>query len=305
MPKARRNMSTQPFDRDIFARAPDFIQLSDGKLAYWRVGRGPDVVFAHGWPLHSATFRHIAPALAQELTLHFIDLPGCGKSEWRGRVGLRENGEALRAAVDQLRLDRYALVGHDSGGASARFVAADDGRVQGLVLGNSEIPGHHPWLIDFYAWAARHPRLAALVFSSLRWSFLRRSSLAFGGLFSDPAYVDGEFGELFVRPLLTDRKVAQGQMQLMRNLEVALVDELAAVHARIHAPVLCIWGPRDPFFPLAKARGMLPQFAGGATLVEIANAKLFAHEDHAAEFVAAAAPFLARCLRPVEAVAQM
>jgi haloalkane dehalogenase len=298
-------MSTQAIDRDIFASAPDFIALGDGKLAHWRVGRGPDVVFVHGWPLHSATFRHLVPALAQQLTLHFIDLPGCGKSEWRGRCGLAENAAAVRAAVDKLRLDRYALVAHDSGGASARLIAAADARVQGLVLGNTEIPGHTPWLVKAYAWAARRPRLAALIFSSLRWSFLRRSSLAFGGLFSDPAYIDGEFGELFVRPLLTDRDVARAQMQLMRNMDFALVETLPSVHARIHAPVLCLWGPGDPFFPLAKARAMLPQLAGGATLVEIAGAKLFAHEDHAGEFAAHAAPFLARCLRPAEAVAHM
>jgi pimeloyl-ACP methyl ester carboxylesterase len=298
-------MSAQQFDRDIFKRAPDFIQLSDGKLAYWRCGRGPDVVFVHGWPLHSATFRHLAPALAQQFTLHFFDLPGCGKSEWRGRHGLDANAAAVRAAVDKLRLERYALVGHDSGGASARLIAADDARVQALVLGNTEIPFHRPWLVDFYAWAARRPGLAALIFASLRWSWLRRSPLAFGGLFTDPAYVDGEFGALFVRPLLTDRDVARGQMQLLLTLDQRMIDSLPLVHAHIHAPVLCIWGPRDPFFPLAKARAMLPEFAGGASLVEIPDAKLFAHEDHAEEFAAAAAPFLARALRTVDAVAQM
>jgi pimeloyl-ACP methyl ester carboxylesterase len=298
-------MSAQHFDRDIFQRAPDFIQLSDGKLAYWRTGRGPDVVFVHGWPLHAATFRHVAPALAQQFTLHFFDLPGCGKTEWRGRHGLEANAAAVRAAVDKLKLARYALVGHDSGGASARFIAAADARVEALVLGNTEIPFHRAWLVEFYAWAARRPWLAALIFSTLRWSWLRRSPLAFGGLFTDAAYIDGEFGELFVRPLLTDRDVARQQMQLLLTLDQGVIDALPAVHARIQAPVLCIWGPHDPFFPLAKARAMLPQFAGGATLVEITDAKLLAHEDHADEFVAAAAPFLARALHTVEAVAQI
>lgn len=37
---------------------------------------------------------------------------------------------------------------------------------------------------------------------------------------------------------------------------------------------------------------MLPQLAGGATLVELPEAKLFSHEDHAAHFAAHAREFL-------------
>ena len=85
-------------------------------------------------------------------------------------------------------------------------------------------------------------------------------------------------------------------MTFANNLDFGLVDGLDAVHARIQAPVLCIWGSDDPFFPLAKARPMLATFGGEATLVEIPGAKLFAHEDHAAEFAAHTERFLGRAL---------
>jgi haloalkane dehalogenase len=275
-----------------FARPHDYVAVEGGRLAYWRFGRGPDLVLVHGWPLHAATFRAIVPGLAREYTLHLFDLPGTGHTEWHGPIGFESHAVALRAAVDSLGLTRYALLAHDSGGTIARLLAADDPRAWALVLGNTELTGHHPLMLKLYVWAAKRPRIAALLFSSLKLGFLRRSPLGFGGCFTDPRFVDGDFAELFVKPLVTSPEVARGQMGLVHNLDFGLIDRLDQVHARIHAPVLCIWGTRDPFFPLAKARRMLGEFPGGAELVEIAGGKLFIHEDHADEFASHAACFL-------------
>jgi pimeloyl-ACP methyl ester carboxylesterase len=95
--------------------------------------------------------------------------------------------------------------------------------------------------------------------------------------------------------------VLEDQLKLLRAVDFGLVDALAGVHRRIHAPTLCIWGPDVPFFPVEKARRMLPQFGGPAELVEIPRARLFAHEDHAEEFLAHALPFLQRTLGPGQA----
>src|SRR5262249_54812984 len=187
-----------------------------------------------------------------------IDLPGTGHSEWDGPIDLASHATTLRKAIDALGLSRYALLAHDSGGVVAWLLPADDSRVQGLVMGNSEIPGHRPWLVQLYAWAAKRPRIAALVLSTMRFSAIRRSFLAFGGIFRDPAFVDGDFGDWFVRPLIGSRRVAEGQMALLRNLDFGLIDGLDAVHARIGAPVLCIWGADDPFFPVAKRGARWP-----------------------------------------------
>jgi pimeloyl-ACP methyl ester carboxylesterase len=85
------------------------------------------------------------------------------------------------------------------------------------------------------------------------------------------------------------------QMRLVRDLDFAVVDALTTAHARIRAPVLCIWGSDDPFFPVAKARRMLEQFGGSTEFVEIAGAKLFVHEDHSEAFTHHALAFLDRC----------
>jgi pimeloyl-ACP methyl ester carboxylesterase len=272
---------------------PTLLTFPEGKLAYYRHGRGPDVVCIHGWPLSAATFRHLVPLLSSRYTLHLFDLPGTGETEWSGPIDLPSHAATVRRAVDRLGLLRYGLLAHDSGGAIARLVAAEDPRVQALVLGNTEIPGHVPFLVRLYKWGADHPRIAALMFACMKIGAIRRSAFGFGGCFRDARYVDGEFGERFVTPLLTSRRVAEGQMALVRKLDFGLIDRLP--HARIHAPVRLIWGSDDPFFPLEKARAMVRQFAA-CELVEIPGAKLFAHEDHPDVFAAHAGEFLARHL---------
>jgi pimeloyl-ACP methyl ester carboxylesterase len=272
---------------------PTQLTFPEGKLAYYRFGRGPDVVFIHGWPLSAATFRRIVPLLSPRYTLHLFDLPGTGHTEWNGRIDMESHAETVRRAIDRLGMLRYSLVAHDSGGAIARLVAAGDARVQALVLGNTEIPGHTPWQVRLYKWGADRPRVAALMFASMKLGFIRRSPLGFGGCFRDPRFADGEFGARFITPMLMSRRVAAGQMALVRSLDFRFLDRLPAVHARIAAPVRLIWGSDDPFFPLAKARAMVRQFAA-AEIVEIPGAKLFAHEDHPEIFAARVDEFLGR-----------
>src|SRR5687767_7789461 len=123
------------------------IDVGTAKLAYRKTGTGPDLVFVHGWPLHGETWRDIVPALADRYTCHVFDLPGTGQSEWSKdtRINLRAHTDAVLRAIEILGLQRVGFVGHDSGGAIARLAAAELGpRCTGLVLGNTEIPGHRP-----------------------------------------------------------------------------------------------------------------------------------------------------------------
>ena len=277
-----------------FSSPDSFLELPGGRIATWRFGSGPDLVAVHGWPLHAATWRHLVPGLSRHFTVHLLDLPGSGRTEWPGPVDFQVCAEVVHAFVDSLDTRRYALLAHDSGGAIARMACAGDERLAALVLGNTEIPGHHPPLIRAYVLAAR----LGLAGPLLRWLArgpLRKTTLGLGPLFTDPASIDGEFAELFLAPL-EDRRVLEGQLKLLRSVDFDESDALAEVHRRIRAPTLCVWGPGDPFFPMAKARAMLPQFAGPAELVEIPRGRLFVHEDHAEEFLARALPFLQRSL---------
>lgn len=47
------------------------------------IGQGPDLVMLHGWSMHSAVWHDLAASLAGRFTLHLVDLPGHGQSDWQ------------------------------------------------------------------------------------------------------------------------------------------------------------------------------------------------------------------------------
>jgi haloalkane dehalogenase len=287
--------------RDSFFGPPHrFLDVGHSRLAYRRFGRGPDVFFVHGWPLHSATFRAVVPVLAKAFTCHLIDLPGAGQTETGpdASIDFVSHARTLQAAVDVLELRSYSIVSHDSGGVSTRLLAADDPRVTALVVSGSEIPGHRPRLVKLYARTARLPGGEALLWGLLRLRAIQRSFLGFGGAFYDLRTMEGDFRELFIEPLLRSRRVAHQQAELLRHVDFGIIDALADTHARIRAPVLLIWGAGDPYFPAAKAGQMAHQFAGGAEFVAVPDAKLYVHEERPAEFARRAHSFLLAHARP-------
>jgi pimeloyl-[acyl-carrier protein] methyl ester esterase len=48
-----------------------------------RRGQGPDLVMLHGWSMHSGVWHLLAEGLAENFTLHLVDLPGHGHSDWQ------------------------------------------------------------------------------------------------------------------------------------------------------------------------------------------------------------------------------
>ena len=280
--------------QDVFGEPHRFIDVGHSRLAYWKIGTGPDVVFVHGWPLHSATFRGIVPLLARHFTCHLIDLPGAGHTVCTAQspLAFKAHAVTLRRAIDELGFARYALVAHDSGGFVARLVASRDRRVTALVLGNTEVPGHVPWQIRFYAAAARLPLGASAVRLAMRSRWIRESSLAFGDCFSDRALLRGDFHRLFVEPILGSAEYGARTLAPLETMDLSDFDMLESVHQSIRAPVLLAWGDRDPFFPIARARVMREQFAGPAELRTLEGAKLFAHEERPEEFGVLARDFL-------------
>lgn len=287
--------SSKPSLRDALKNAPTrMIDIGHARVAYRRIGSGPDLVFVHGWPLDSNTFRDIAPRLARSFTCHLLDLPGSGASVTTDQSALRleAHPKSLRAVIDALGLTRYALLAHDSGGYAARVLAAEDRRVSALVLGATELPHEVAAVVRALCLTARLPGGPALLRQSMKVRAVRRSALAFGGCFHDLKHLDGEFHDLFVLPMLNDETHSHEVIELVRTLDSRLFDELPAIHARITAPTLLIWGSEDPIFPLASARAMLPQFAGGASLQVIPNGKTFVHEEQPQVFADHALAFL-------------
>ena len=288
-------MTTAAPETALAAAPVSLVDVGDSALAHRVLGAGPDLVFIHGWPLHGLTWRHIVPALAARYRCHVFDLPGTGASQWTPEVvcTVRRHAERVVAAVDQLGLDRFALVGHDSGAAVGRHVAAALGdRVWANVVAGSEIPASRPLLLRLLIAAGQLPGGMGGFKMLLRSPFLRQTRLGWGACFADPERAEGEFHALFGQDLLDHPRRFEGQRLLARDWDWADTDALAAAHAQMTGPTLLLWGLGDPYFPAGEARRMAPSFGGGARFVCRPDGRLFVHEEHPAWFAHEAGRFL-------------
>ena len=115
------------------------IRLPDGRsLALDDVGdpSGTPVIYLHGTP-DSRLSRHPDDGVAARsgVRLLALDRPGAGHSDPNPCAKLGDLADDLRALLDELGIERAALLGWSAGGLAALAVAASlDTRVSGVVL---------------------------------------------------------------------------------------------------------------------------------------------------------------------------
>jgi pimeloyl-ACP methyl ester carboxylesterase len=259
---------------------PLFLPLREDRVAYRVLGNGPPLLMIHGWPFHGATYRHLAKRLSQHRTCFVTDSLGLGDSRWSERTDFSFAGQAVtfRRFVDALGFKKYSIVAHDTGATIARLLAAEDRRIETLVMLNTEMPGHRPPWIPFYCTVMRFGLSRHVVPLLLRSRALMRSPAGFGGCFHDEALLDEGFVGRYLQPLIDDPRRVQGSIRYLRGLDWALVDGLADVHRMIRARVRFVYGGEDPTFPVAEARRCLGQFRD-AHLTTIDRARLLVQEE--------------------------
>ena len=280
---------------DLFRSAPDrYVDVGNGQVAVRSVGTGPDVLLVHGWPVSGATWRRLLPALAPHVRCHVVDLVGAGSSRFDRTVRITVGGhaEAVRRVVDALGLTDVAVVGHDSGGLIARTALAGDPRVRAWGLVDTEQPQGAHWRFWSFLWIRYVPRFETLLARAVTSRRLRRNEFVLGSAFADRSLLDGEFEEFFLRPLRDDPERRWAAGQLARRFDLGALDRLADLHGRITVPTQLVWGARDPFFPLAWTREMLPGFGGPVDLHVVEQGRLFVHEEFPDEVAAALLPAL-------------
>jgi pimeloyl-ACP methyl ester carboxylesterase len=105
---------------------------------------GPPVIFLHGFPESHRTWRDMVPLLAEELRLVMPDLRGFGETDRPQDVAAYATDTLIAdifALADALEIGRFALVGHDWGGAIAWAAAIKgDPRITRLAIINSPHP---------------------------------------------------------------------------------------------------------------------------------------------------------------------
>jgi pimeloyl-ACP methyl ester carboxylesterase len=124
----------------------DLTSPVDGfRLAYDRTGTGTAVVLLHGWPSDRTEYREVA-ALLPDADVVVPDLRGFGSSDKHpadaaAQYGADAQARSVIGLIEELRLDRPVLGGHDVGSRIAVAVARQrPDLVRALVL-TPPLPG--------------------------------------------------------------------------------------------------------------------------------------------------------------------
>jgi pimeloyl-ACP methyl ester carboxylesterase len=226
-----------------------YLRVSGHQVRYVRTGSGPAIVLVHGFASSLYTWKDVLPALVPAHDVVALDLPGFGGSERPADLSFEELPEAVLGLMDELGIDRAALVGNSMGGAVAALVAAErPERVGALVLidaaGFNLGPGEAPAMVRL-AMSPVGPLVSRLPFKRLAVERSLRQ------VFHDDSHV-------------TDERVAEymaglgrpGALASIGSLRRSLGERSKIVQdalSQIQAPTLVVWGREDRWIPVAHA----------------------------------------------------
>lgn len=133
------------------------VKTSAGVVAAGRLGSGPALVLAHGWPWSSFSWHRVIPELATRYRVHWYDMPGYGRSEKsvEQRTSLDVQGKVFAEMLAHWDIDRPAVIAHDFGGATTlRAHLLHHCDFDRYVLMN--VVAMRPWGSEFFDHVGRH-----------------------------------------------------------------------------------------------------------------------------------------------------
>lgn len=223
------------------------VAVPGGELACVDAGdpEAPAVVLLHGHLTSSFLWRHLAPMLAPWMHVIAPDLPGRGDSPLADDADLSLGGHVrmVRALLDELSVDRFAAVGHASGGGIAQLLAVDGG-VEALILVDT---------IAFEAWPSgrmREIRRALPIANEERVRRWVRGAFDLGMAHRD-RLSDADLDE-YLRPFLGDEGV-RTFVRVLSALDGRGLENLELRLAALEIPALVLWGEEDAFVDVGVA----------------------------------------------------
>ncbi|MBQ4834874.1 haloalkane dehalogenase [Pseudoalteromonas luteoviolacea] len=122
------------------------IAVKGSKMAYLEQGEGKAVVFVHGNPTSSYSWRNVMPYISDTHRAIAVDLIGMGDS---GKPDIeytfKQQYQYFNRFINRLNLDEVILVGHDWGAAIAWLYAKKNpDKVDGLAFMEGVLPPQFP-----------------------------------------------------------------------------------------------------------------------------------------------------------------
>lgn len=240
-----------PFDESSVTHR--YADLADVRLHYVEAGEGPLVILLHGFPEHWYSWRNQIPALvAAGYRVIAPDLRGYNLSD-KPRDVRAYGAEAIAGDVAGLiaaaGATRAHVVGHDWGGAVAwAFAMAHPDKLDRLAVLNCPHPARlRAALTSSPAQIARSYYMFLFQLPALPEALLRAGNfrLILRSLATEPTRPGA-----FTREDLDRYAAALGQpgavTGMLNYYRAAIRPSLAPRMVPVEAPVLILWGDRDP-----------------------------------------------------------
>jgi len=276
---------------DSSPRELKYVGTPYGKIAYTDKGTGAVALFVHGVFLNGFLWRGVVDQLADSRRCIAIDLLAHGGTETAPGQDLsfESQTEMLAAFCDALGLDRFDLVGNDSGGGIAQiFATRYEDRLRSLTLTNCDThdncppPALQP-LMD----AASQGRLAELGAAMLAVPDFARRTLGIGYQF--PERLSEETIHTYLEPIFGTPERERQFEELFKQCflgsechQTFVLDKLKTVET----PTLIVWGTADPFFDVKWGHWLRATIPGARDLVLLEGAKLFFPDERPEELAA-------------------
>jgi pimeloyl-ACP methyl ester carboxylesterase len=269
----------------------------------------PPIVLLHGFPESHRTWREIAPRLQSDFYLVMPDQRGFAGSDRPEEVDAYKTDvlvDDVFALADALSIERFALVGHDWGGAVAWLAAArGDPRLSRLAIVNAP-----HWAIFQKSLIEDEAQREASQYITMLRSPLAEAAIEAMGFEAFSDKVIGSNADLSKIPHAEKRQyIAEwsqpGALTAMLNwyrasaivvpppgLTIPVPDMLLRFSTKIHVPTLVIWAMADTALLPVQLDG-LDKLVDDLTIVRLPGVRHFAPWEAPNEVAAALEPFLA------------
>jgi pimeloyl-ACP methyl ester carboxylesterase len=227
-----------------------FFTRDNAKIYFEERGSGEPIIAVHGLIANTTYWRNIAPEICKKYRFISMDMRGHGKTVVDGEpYGFDDDtvGDDIVALADHLKIERFHLLTHSTGGfAGVRYAMRDSGRLASLILTDtssapSVLPGDPESIKVFHSKLARF-------FEKFDWEQI------IANLWANPVP--------FFRGIVESsqaKELMQSAYEMMRLNNRSTIgkfvrsfytdpDPMVEGLRSIHCPALIIYGEKDDLF---------------------------------------------------------
>ncbi|MFN0274174.1 MAG: alpha/beta fold hydrolase [Chitinophagales bacterium] len=264
----------------------------EGNMNYIDEGKGDVLVFVHGTPEWSYSFRSVITSLSKNYRCIAPDHLGFGLSDKKQTAdySVKAHAERLEKFINHLQLKNIALVAGDFGGGFAlHYAIKNPENVRRIILWNT-------WMWDVMH--DKHFSAPAKIIHTWLGKFMYKNLNAPVNMIMPQAYGDRgkltkEIHKHYKIPLnnSANRIAAYAIAKQLKDAGPWWNEQWNQLHEIQNIPVLFTWGMKDKFLPpylIETWKKKLPH----AKIIELKNCGHFVPEEDAEGFMEAVYKFL-------------